>query len=150
VAAKVTKSNEDAMARRRQIGAAMRSYRKEAGMDREVAAAVIGLAGPTLTRKESGDVQFSRVQIEKLAEAYGVADSEVAMLIELAREGRARTRSRSGEFPMFVPLKERAFFEFEQRDAVEILTVTLLVIPVYFQTEAYMRALWKRNGELMS
>ncbi|ROP37277.1 helix-turn-helix domain-containing protein [Saccharothrix texasensis] len=150
MAAKVTKTNDDAIAQRRQVGAAMRSYRKEAGMDREVTAAVIGLAGPTLTRKESGDVQFSRAQIEKLAEAYGVPDNEVAMLIELAREGRARTRSRSGEFPMFVPLKDRAFLELEQRDAIEIMTVTLLVIPVYFQTEAYMRTLWKRNGELTS
>ncbi|GAA2688121.1 MULTISPECIES: helix-turn-helix transcriptional regulator [Actinosynnema] len=143
-------TQENANSQRRQVGAAMRSYRKEAGMDRESAAALLGIAGPSLTRKESGELHFSRPQIEKLAEAYGVTEKEVDMLVDLAKEGRARTRGRTGEFPMFVPLKARIFMEMERNDADEILAVSGDLIPAYFQTEAYMREVWRRNGQLLT
>ncbi len=148
--AKAKATEENATSQRRQVGAAMRSYRKDADMDREAAAALIGIAGPSLTRKENGDLQFSRSQIETLAEAYGVNDEELAMLVELAREARARRGSAHGEFPMFVPPKSRAYLEMERNDAIEVRLATLSLVPPYFQTEAYMRELWLRNGELLS
>jgi hypothetical protein len=49
-----------------------------------------------------------------------------------------------------VPVKSRAYLELERNDAIEILVVTLGLIPPFFQTEAYMRELWLRNGELLS
>ncbi|WP_367137042.1 helix-turn-helix domain-containing protein [Saccharothrix sp. HUAS TT1] len=133
---------------RRQLGAAMRSFRKEAGVDREEAAELIEATGPTLTRKERGESRFKRQEIEVLAKAFDVGDDEVAMLLELAREVRAGTKR--GEFPMFVPVKSRAFLELERAEAVEILAVTLTLVPLYFQTEAYMRELWLRSGDLIA
>ncbi|KOX18661.1 hypothetical protein ADK67_36435 [Saccharothrix sp. NRRL B-16348] len=143
-----TKNDDSAISQRRQLGAAMRSFRKEADVDRDRAAGLIEVTGPTLTRKESGQFKFKRQEVETLAKAYGVADDELAMLLELAREARASTKR--GEFPMFVPVRARAFLELERNDAIEIMAVTLSYIPLYFQTEAYMRQLWLRNGELLS
>ncbi len=140
-------SNESAISQRRQLGAAMRGIRKEAGIDRDDAAALIGITGSTLSRKEAGTYKWKRTEIETLAGTYGVADKELAMLLELAKEARARTRH--GEFPMFVPVKAKAFLELE-RDAAEILVVTTGLVPTYGQTEAYMRELWRRNGDLLS
>ncbi|NUT51135.1 MAG: helix-turn-helix domain-containing protein [Saccharothrix sp.] len=142
-----TNRDDSAISQRRQLGAAMRSFRKEADVDRDTAAELIEVTGPTLTRKESGHFKFRRHEVETLAKAYGVAQDEIAMLVELAREARASTKR--GEFPMFVPVKSRAFLELERNDAVEIMAATLSFIPLYFQTEAYMRQLWLRNGELL-
>jgi hypothetical protein len=50
----------------------------------------------------------------------------------------------------FVPVKSRAFIELERDDAIEIRVATISLIPLYFQTEAYMRALWLNNGGLQS
>lgn len=125
----------------------MRGFRKDAGIDREAAAELIEVTGPTLTRKERGESKFKRQEVEALAKAYGI-DGELPMLVELAREARAGTKR--GEFPMFVPLKNRAFLELERDDAVEILVVTLSLVPMYFQTEVYMRELWRRSGDMLS
>jgi DNA-binding XRE family transcriptional regulator len=144
----MTSREHSAIVQRRQLGAAMRSYRNEAGMDREEAAELIEATGTTLSRKESGSIRFRRTEVEILARAYGVNAEEIAALIDLAREARARTKR--GEFPLFVPVKGRAFLELERDDAIEIRTATISVIPLYFQTENYMRALWLNNGDLHS
>jgi DNA-binding XRE family transcriptional regulator len=140
--------DDSPIGQRRQLGAAMRSYRKEAKMDREEAAELIEATGPTLTRKENGFTRFKRTEVEVLARAYGVSPAEMDALFDLAREARA-TRKR-GEFPLFVPVKGRAFLELERDDAIEIRAVTLSVVPLYFQTEGYMRALWESNGDLLT
>lgn len=126
----------------------MRSYRNEAGMDREEAAELIDATGPTLTRKEGGYTRFKRAEVEALARAYGVNAAETEALIDMAREVRASTKR--GEFPLFVPVKSRAFLELERDDAIEIRAATITVIPLYFQTEAYMRALWENSGHLFT
>jgi transcriptional regulator with XRE-family HTH domain len=144
----ITSGDDSPAGQRRQLGAAMRSFRKEADIDREKAAELIEATGPTLTRKERGESRFKRQEIEVLARAYGIGDDELAMLLELSREVRAGTKR--GEFPMFVPLKSRAFLELERGDAVEILAVTLTLVPLYFQIEAYMRELWLRSGDLLA
>jgi len=142
-----TGSDDSAITQRRQLGAAMRSYRKEADIDREDAAELIDIKGPTLSRKESGTYKWKRSEVEILGKAYGVDEDQLAMLVELAKEARAKTKH--GEFPMFLPVKSRAFLELE-RDAVEIMATTSAVVSAYLQTEAYMRELWRRNGELLS
>lgn len=138
---------DSAVSQRRQLGAAMRSFRNEACMHSEKAAELIEATGPTLTRKERGESKFKRQEVEILGRAYGIPDDELAMLVELAKEARSRTKR--GEFPMFVPVRARAFLELERNDAVEIMSLTLSYIPQYFQTEAYMRELWRRSGELI-
>jgi transcriptional regulator with XRE-family HTH domain len=141
-------SDESPAGQRRQLGAALRSYRKDAGMDRDAAAELIEVTGPTLTRKEGGQNRFKRQEVETLAKAYGVRAAERGALIDMAREVRASTKR--GEFPLFVPVKSRAFLELERDDAIEIRTATLSLIPLYFQTEDYMRTLWLNNGDLLT
>jgi DNA-binding XRE family transcriptional regulator len=141
-------SDNSPIGQRRQLGAAMRSFRREAGIDRDTAAELIEVTGPTLTRKERGESKFKRQEVETLAAVYGVKTEEMEMLVELAREARAGTKR--GEFPLFVPVKTRAFQEMERDLAVEIMVLTLSLIPLYFQTEAYMRTLWLGNGELLT
>jgi hypothetical protein len=65
--------------------------------------------------------------------------------MELARE----TRARKGVFPAYMSLKTRALLELEV-EATEILIVAIDVIPVYFQTERYIEALFEGGGEAMS
>jgi DNA-binding XRE family transcriptional regulator len=140
--------DHSAIGQRRQLGAAMRSYRNEAGMDRDEAAELIDATGTTLTRKEAGFTRFKRAEVEILTRAYGVSTAETEALMDMAREARASAKR--GEFPLFVPVKSRAFLELERDDAIEIRAATISVIPLYFQTEAYMRALWLNNGDLQS
>lgn len=140
-------SGDSSIGQRRQLGAALRSYRKDAGMDRDAAAELIEVTGPTLTRKEGGQNRFKRQEVETLAKAYGVNAAEVGALVDLAREARASMKR--GEFPQFVPVKSRAFLELERSEAIEIRAVTTSLIPLYFQTEDYMRTLWLSNGELL-
>ncbi|WP_170220765.1 helix-turn-helix domain-containing protein [Amycolatopsis cihanbeyliensis] len=144
----MTSSDDSAIGQRRQLGAALRSFRKEAGMDRDAAAELIEITGPTLTRKERGENKFKRQEVEILARAYGINRDELDVLLELAREARAGTKR--GEFPLFLPVKDRAFLELERDEAIEILAVTLSAIPLYFQTEEYMRTLWLSNGDLQT
>jgi transcriptional regulator with XRE-family HTH domain len=145
----MTPNGDDSpIGQRRQLGAALRSFRKEAGMDRDAAAELIEVTGPTLTRKERGENKFKRQEVEALAGAYGISDNELDVLKDLAREARASMKR--GEFPMFVPVKSRAFLELERDDALEILQVTTSVIPAYFQTEEYMRTLWLGTGDLQT
>jgi hypothetical protein len=139
-------TQESAASQRRQLGAVLRSFRNEAGIVRDAAAELIEATGPTLTRKEQGLSKFKRQEVETLGRAYGIGEDELTVLMDLAKEARARTKR--GEFPNFVPVQGRAFLELERNDAVEIMAVTLSFIPPHFQTEAYMRELWRRSGEL--
>ena len=133
---------------RRQLGAAMRRYRKEAGIDREAAAALIDVSGPTLSRKESGEIKFKPLEVDRLAITYGISADRVGELLGLA--GEVRSGSGRSELPSFLSMRSRMFIELERHKAVEILTATLTYIPLYFQTERYMRALWLAHGEGLS
>lgn len=142
-----TPSDDSPISQRRQLGAAMRSFRKDADMDRETAAALIELDGSTLSRKESGQNKFKRVEIETLAKVYGnISEDDLDELLDLAREARAG--SKRGQFPSFVSVKGRAFIELERDSATEIMTVTLTTIPLYFQTDEWMRAAWEASGDI--
>lgn len=126
----------------------MRSYRRDADLDRDVAAELIEITGSTLTRKERGENRFKRQEVETLAKHYGISDDDLDALLDLSREARAGTKR--GEFPQFVPVKSRAFIELERDLAAEVLVLTLSVIPLYFQSEAYMRTLWLSNGDIQT
>lgn len=144
-----TPRDDSPISQRRQLGAAMRSFRNDVPMDRDEAAKLIKLAGTTLTRKESGKNKFKRHEIETLAKAYGnVNDAQLEELLDLARE--SRTRAKRGEFPPFVSVKGKAFIELERDSATEILVVTLTTIPQYFQTKEYMRAGWEASGDIQT
>ncbi|KAA2252662.1 helix-turn-helix domain-containing protein [Solihabitans fulvus] len=140
--------DNSAIVQRMQLGRALRSYRKEAGLSRDEAARLIEVDGSTLTRKENGQQQtFKQAEIRILATAYKIPDGALDELLDLAKQTRASVKR--GDFPNFVPAKTRAFLEWEP-SASEIMVVTIDLIPLYFQTAGYMRELWLGNGDVLS
>ena len=128
---------------RREVGAALRSFRRRAGFERvEDAAGFIDVSSVTMGRIEKGEAPIDRANLGVLAERYGLSDQERDALMELARQ----TRGRRGTFPAYVSVKTRALLELES-EASEILIVTIDLIPAHFQTEHYMQALFESNGE---
>lgn len=131
---------------RRELGAALRSFRRRAGFERvEDVAEFIDVSAVTMGRIEKGEAPIDRAKLGVLATKYDLNDNERDALTELARE----TRGRRGTFPAYVSVKTRALLELES-EASELLMVTIDVIPAHFQTERYMQALFEGNGEGLS
>jgi DNA-binding XRE family transcriptional regulator len=130
---------------RREVGAALRSFRRRAGVERvEDAADFIDVSPVTMGRIEKGEAPINRASLGVLADRYGLNDHERDALMELARQ----TRGRRGTFPAYFSVKSRAMLELES-EASELLIVTIDLIPAHFQTEPYMQALFDGNGEGM-
>jgi transcriptional regulator with XRE-family HTH domain len=128
---------------RREVGAALRSFRRRAGFDRvDEAAEFIDVSAATMNRIEKGEAPTNRASLGVLADKYGLSEEERAALVELARQ----TRGRRGTFPAYVTVKTRALLELEA-EASDLLIVTIDLIPAHFQTEQYMQALFEGNGE---
>ncbi len=131
---------------RRELGAALRSFRKRAGFTRvEDANDLIDVSAVTMNRIENGEAPVNRLRLTVLADAYHLSEAERDGLLEMAKQ----TRNRKGTFPAFVTVKTRALLELES-EATEILMVTIDLIPAYFQTERYTRALFESTGETLS
>lgn len=127
---------------RREVGAALRSFRRRAGFERvEDAAEFIDVSPVTMGRIEKGEAPIDRANLGVLADRYNLNDHEREALMELARQ----TRGRRGTFPAYVSVKTRALLELEA-EASELLMVTIDVIPAHFQTERYMQALFDGSG----
>ena len=133
------------VSQRKQLGAALRSFRREAGIDREEAAELIEVSLATMTRIERGETRLKRQDVLALAEGYGIPAEEREALLEMLRQ----TRMRRGQYPAFATVKTRAALDMES-DATEILYSLTDLVPAHFQTEEYMRALWLNNGESLS
>ncbi|RZS37701.1 helix-turn-helix protein [Herbihabitans rhizosphaerae] len=128
---------------RREVGAALRSFRKRAGFERlDDVAGFIDTSAVTMGRIEKGEAPIDRANLGVLADKYGLNDHERAALMELARQ----TRGRRGVFPAFFSVKTRALLELES-EASDLLVVNIDVIPAHFQTERYIQALFDGNGE---
>ncbi|MPZ80622.1 MAG: helix-turn-helix domain-containing protein [Actinophytocola sp.] len=128
---------------RREVGAALRSFRKRAGVERvEDAAEFIDVSAVTIGRIEKGEAPISRANLGVLAEKYGLDDHERDALMELARQ----TRGKRGTFPAYFSVKTRALLELES-EASDLLIVTIDLIPAHFQTERYTQALFEGTGE---
>lgn len=137
-----SKPRMGSVSQRKQLGAALRSFRRDAGLDSEAAAALIEVSPATLTRAERGETRLRRQDVLALAQGYGIPEAEREALLELLRE----TRMRRGQYPAFVSVKTRAVLDMEP-DASEILHSMTELIPAHFQTEEYMRALYAADGE---
>lgn len=133
------------ISQRKQVGAALRSYRLEIGIDRDEAARLIDASPATLGRIERGETRLQRQDLQILAEAYRIPEPERKALQELLRSSRARR----GEYPAFVSVRARSAMDMET-DASEILYCLIDLVPAHFQTEAYMRALWAAGGESLT
>ncbi|MFC4851930.1 helix-turn-helix domain-containing protein [Actinophytocola glycyrrhizae] len=128
---------------RREVGAALRSFRKRAGIDRlEDAAVLIDVSAVTMGRIEKGEAPINRASLGVLADRYGLNGHERDALMELARQ----TRGKRGAFPAYFSVKSRAMLELEA-EATDLFVVTIDLIPAHFQTERYMQALFEGNGE---
>ena len=128
---------------RREVGAALRSFRRRAGFERlEDAAGFIDVSAVTMGRIEKGEAPINRASLGVLADKYELNDNEREALMELARQ----TRGKRGTFPAYVSVKTRAMLELEA-EASDLLIVTTDLVPAHFQTERYMQALFENNGE---
>lgn len=131
---------------RREVGAALRSFRRRAGFERvEDVAEFIDVSSVTMGRIEKGEAPIDRAKLRVLADKYDLNDHEREALLEMARQ----TRGRRGTFPAYFSVKARALLELEA-EASDLLMVTIDLIPAYFQTEPYMQALFDGNGEGLS
>jgi transcriptional regulator with XRE-family HTH domain len=130
------------ISQRKQVGAALRSYRLEIGLDRDEAARLLDVSPATLGRIERGETRLQRQDLQILAEAYRIPEPEREALQELLRSARARRT----EYPAFVSVRTRSAVDMET-DASEILYSLIDLVPAHFQTEAYMRALWVASGQ---
>jgi transcriptional regulator with XRE-family HTH domain len=141
----VASSSKTVSSNRREVGAALRSFRRRAGIDRlEDAAGFIDVSAVTMGRIEKGEAPINRASLGVLADKYNLNDHERDALMELARQ----TRGKRGTFPAYFSVKSRAMLELEV-DASDLLIVTTDLIPAHFQTERYMQALFENNGEGM-
>src|SRR6266545_2439302 len=139
------KARKTVSSNRREVGAALRSFRRRAGFERvEDVAEFIDVSAVTMGRIEKGEAPIDRAKLGVLATKYKLNDHERDALTQLARE----TRGRRGTFPAYVSVKTRALLELES-EASELLMVTIDVIPAHFQIEDYMQALFEGNGEGM-
>lgn len=130
------------VSQRKQLGAALRSFRREAGVDREDAAELIEVSAATLTRIERGETRLKRQDVLALVDGYKIPAAERDALLEMLRE----TRMRRGQYPAFYSVKTRSALDMET-DATEILYALSDLVPAHFQTEDYMRALFEASGE---
>lgn len=133
------------ISQRKQLGAALRSYRNDAGMDLEAAAVVIDASDATVSRIERGETKLKRLDLLALAKAYKVPADERDALVKMLFE----TRVPRGQYPAFFSVKTRSALALEP-DASEILYSLNQLVPAHFQTEDYMRALWLGNGESLA
>jgi transcriptional regulator with XRE-family HTH domain len=136
-------SDKTVSSSRREVGAALRSFRRRAGFDRvDEAADFVDVSAATMNRIEKGEAPINRASLGVLAEKYGLSEEERAALVELARQ----TRGKRGIFPAYFSVKTRALLELEA-EASDLFIVTIDLIPAHFQTERYMQALFEGNGE---
>jgi transcriptional regulator with XRE-family HTH domain len=137
------KAKKTVSSNRREVGAALRSFRRRAGFERvEDVAEFIDVSAVTMGRIEKGEAPIDRAKLGVLATKYKLNDHERDALTQLARE----TRGRRGTFPAYVSVKTRALLELEA-EASELLMVNIDLVPAHFQTERYMQALFEGNGE---
>ncbi len=135
------RARTSSVSQRKQLGAALRSFRRDAGIDREDAAQVIEVSPATMTRIERGETRLKRQDVLALADAYDIPEAERDALLEMLRE----TRMRRGQYPAIYSVKTRSALDMET-DASEILYALIDLIPAHFQTEDYVRALFEADS----
>ena len=98
---------EGDMAEYKEIGSRLRALRESRADSQEDVGRVLGVRGATISRYESGALQISLIDLQKLADHYGVSinyflgresnEDRVAAEVHKAREELERTRKRLEE-----------------------------------------------------
>lgn len=126
---------------RRQLGAELRRLRS----DRTVAdvAAQLGWSESKLSRIETAHTGIRPKDLDRLLEAYGLAEDVRARIRALA--GQARQRAWWEAYGDVLPNAYETYIGFEA-EAIGILTFEALLIPGLLQTDEYARAVFVADG----
>lgn len=121
--------------RRRRLGGELKRLREAAGIKMEQAAERIGGDKSKISRQENGRQGVSKLEVEALADLYGVEDQKLrTALITMAREGRRK--SWWAQYSDILPEMFQEQLSIES-DAVRILLFQPLLVPGLLQTREY-------------
>jgi len=126
------------MVTRRRLRAELRRLRDEQHLAQEHVANEMEWSISKLIRIENGSVGISINDLKALLDLYGVADSDRADLVELARASRQRMWW--SQYQKFLAPTYLEFIGFEA-DAARIRAFQPMTVPGLLQTEAYARAI---------
>ena len=130
-------------ARRRELGAMLRSLRESAGLTTEQAAQRLGFSRSKISRLENGRRGASQYDVTLLCDLYEVDDEQRARLGELAAEGKQRVWWQSVNLPYgdYIGL---------EAEAESISDYGLAVVPGLLQTPDYARALVEAGAPMLA
>lgn len=121
--------------RRKQLGAALRRLRQDAGLRMEDAATALDCARSRVSHIETGRTSPRKPDLDVLMRLYGADDQTAAALEELRREGSQRGWWSTYRLPEW--LSDLVGLEV---DATAECALELELIPALVQTEAYARS----------
>jgi transcriptional regulator with XRE-family HTH domain len=128
--------------RRRQLGAALRQLRTDAGQTREAVAVVLGCSPTKVTYLESGRNAPSKTDLIVLLQHYGATD-KLPALEELRTGAVKRGWWSTARLPDWL-----AAYVGLESEASSVRTFELELIPGLLQTEGYARELHTLRGHL--
>jgi transcriptional regulator with XRE-family HTH domain len=123
--------------RRRRIAAELKRLREERGLTLDHAAKELGVARSTMSRIENAQVSVRPGDVRTLFELYGLESSDVAALVQVARD--ARQRGWWQAYSDVLPSWFEVYVGLEQA-ASEISTFETSLVPGLLQTADYARA----------
>ena len=123
--------------RRRRIAAELKRLREERGLTLDHAAKELGVARSTMSRIENAQVSVRPGDVRTLLELYGVEPTDVAALVQVARD--ARQRGWWQTYSDVLPSWFEVYVGLEQA-ASEISTFEVALVPGLLQTPDYARA----------
>lgn len=129
--------------RKRQLGAALRQLRVDAGETREQVASVLGCSPTKVTNLESGRNVIGYTELIVLGQHYRTAEGKLEVLEELRTEANKRGWWSTARLPE--PLAKYVGLETE---ASTVRSFELELIPGLLQTEPYARELHVLRGTL--
>ncbi|MFI8940534.1 helix-turn-helix domain-containing protein [Streptomyces syringium] len=135
-------------ARRRRLGAELRTLREAAGISPEEAARAIHGDRSKISRQETGRHRVTRLELDALLDLYRAEDGKLRhWLIALASEGGKRSWWRQHGEILRDGFKELLTLE---SDAARIATFQTQVVPGLLQTREYATAVLAGSSEQLS
>jgi transcriptional regulator with XRE-family HTH domain len=123
------------------LGAELRRYREAAGLTIDQVAERLECSASKISRLETGQTGSSPRDVRDILAIYGVGESELESLLEVARETRQR-----GWWQPYGSVLTSAFIGFEA-EAKLIRSYEAQCVPELLQTDEYARALMTAGGE---
>lgn len=128
--------------RRRRLGIELRRLREEAGWTIDRVAEALECSDSKISRIETGQVSATPRDVRDMLQVYGVDEDQRDELVQIAREARQK-----GWWHAFGDIPVPAIVGFET-EASSLSLYAALVIPFFFQTPDYARAVLRavRSG----